>query len=146
MAKGRTQPKSHSKKNGSNKKKSNENLLNAEEYLNLAQELINSFQLEKAIDLYEKALTLEPENTNIMDGLADLYLQIGEQEKGRELLSQSTSIDPDRNPIKWLYLAQLTSGLDSLKFYQTGISLLSQTIDTLLDEVSFKKAIIFFFY
>ena len=79
---------------------------------------------ELALNFYKRAHETKPEDTAIMDALADVRLQLGEQDVGLELLIKSTTIAPDTNPHKWLYLAQLQEGAAALHSYEKAVSLL----------------------
>lgn len=118
-------------KKGGNKKKN----VTVEDLVEQAQEAISLVQLETAVELYEKALQLQPQNTDLMDALADVCLQIGDTNKSLELLRVSTTMAPTSNGIKWMYLGQLLSGLESVNAYNTGINIFSSQINSLTDQV-----------
>lgn len=106
-----------------------------ERLLQQAQEALAAIQLEDAIDLYLQALQLQPENTNIMDALADIYLQVGEAETALTLLRQSIALAPETNGVKWMFLAQLIAGKESLEAYKKGIEVLVKTLQETVDSV-----------
>ena len=93
-------------------------------------------QLELAAQFFKRALSLSPTDTNIMDALADVLLQLGEQEEALELLQTSTSTAPTENPYKWCYFAQLQTGEDAVNSYRKGIEILSDSISQHIGEVS----------
>jgi thioredoxin-like negative regulator of GroEL len=130
MGKFNREKRAKSKKGGSKKKN-----VTVEELVEQAQEAISLVQLETAVELYEQALQLQPQNTDLMDALADVCLQIGDTNKALELLRVSTSAAPTSNGIKWMYLGQLLSGLESVNAYNTGINIFSSQINTLTDQV-----------
>lgn len=82
-----------------------------------------------AYDFFKKAYEISGNDTNIMDMLADVSLQIGEHDFALELLLKSTGSAPNENPHKWFYLAQLHNGMESIQYYQTGINLLNNNKD-----------------
>lgn len=90
-----------------------------------------NMQLELAEQFFGRALSMSPSNTNIMDALADVQIQLGESCKAMELLVQSTSMAPKENPYKWFFLGQLQQELDAVKSYQTGIQVLVELLPTL---------------
>ena len=92
---------------------------------------LTRLQPELASRFFSNALELSPNDTLIMDSLADVCIQLGENEKAYNLLLKSASDEPTTNPVKWLYLAQLQQGHDALKCYQTGIGLLEANISTI---------------
>ena len=86
---------------------------------------LSSMAPELAANFYRRALAMAPQNTNIMDALADALIQIGDTPEALDLLVQSTSIAPHENPFKWLYLAQLQNGSDALESFNRAIAVLS---------------------
>jgi tetratricopeptide (TPR) repeat protein len=89
---------------------------------------------EAALSHFEKALAMEPHNTNVMDAIAEVLLQVGEQEQALQLLIQSTTIAPTENPMKWFNLAQLQNGSDAHHCYASGIELLKADLSKLTDD------------
>lgn len=113
----------HSNKKGK-RTKNKTKCENVESILEKAVEAMNNVQLEEASELYEHALSLKPTDTDIMDSLADVYIQLGNCNKAMTLLQESIAAAPNSNGTKWLYLAQLLCGNDALSAYQMGIQLL----------------------
>jgi predicted Zn-dependent protease len=89
-----------------------------------------NMKIELAAQFFQRAFALAPEDTNIMDALADVLLQMGDQNSGFELLQRSTSLAPRVNPFKWCYLAQLQTGEEALTSYRTGIQLMTEEGNT----------------
>ena len=89
---------------------------------------LNRLEPELAEKFFTAALNKAPNDTGIMDALADVKLQLGESAAALELLSISTQQAPTENPVKWLYLAQLKENLESLECYRTGIRLICDVI------------------
>jgi tetratricopeptide (TPR) repeat protein len=85
-------------------------------------------QPELSKKIFQKALDLFPDDTNLMDALADVHLQLGDNSQALRLLQRSTEINPEENPFKWLFLAQLQSGKDSLNSYLKAIELIENLV------------------
>jgi tetratricopeptide (TPR) repeat protein len=85
-----------------------------------------SMQPELALKFFERAHGMSPEDTNVMDALADVHLQLGAMDAALALLTASTALAPDVNPFKWLYLAQLQHGAESAATYLKGIAALDK--------------------
>lgn len=117
-------------------KKTENKVFTVEQLLDQANVAMSSMQLELAEKFYCRALVMSPDDTNIMDALSDVYLQLGEMENALHLLVKSTSMAPRENPYKWMFLGQLQNGLDSVESYRTGISILVELLDT-ADKVLF---------
>lgn len=89
---------------------------------------LSKLQPELAVKFFQRARDIRPDDTNVLDALADVHLQLGDQEEALELLLMSTSLAPEANPFKWLYLAQLQNGLDSVATYMKAISILEDLL------------------
>jgi tetratricopeptide (TPR) repeat protein len=108
----------------------------AEDLILQANIALSKIQPELASQFYQRALLLSPNDTNIMDALADVYLQLGEHEQAFDLLKQSTEKEPRSNPFKWCFFAQLQSGFNALQSYNQGIEILTETLPQMADEVT----------
>ena len=95
---------------------------------------LSNMQPELAVKFFERANGMSPMDTNVMDALADVHLQLGDQARALELLLTSTSLAPEANPFKWLYLAQLQEGLDSVATYTRGIVILEMMMKNTADD------------
>ena len=101
-------------------------------YHNLCTELAQKF--------FIKAHETNDKDTNIMDALSDVCIQLGERDQALALLRRSTTEAPDINPFKWLYLAQLTTGMESVEIYRKAITYIQHMLVNPADnsEVSYK--------
>lgn len=91
---------------------------------------LSRLEPELAAKFFTAALKLSPQDTNIMDALADVQIQLGDSDGALELLTMSTQLAPSENPVKWLYLAQLREGQDALECYRTAIRLIEKAAET----------------
>jgi tetratricopeptide (TPR) repeat protein len=99
---------------------------NVNELIEKGNDALSRLELEDALEYFDRAHKLSPNDTNIIDALADVHLQLGDHDAALQLLHISTTMAPTENPSKWFYLAQLQSGHDALSNYQRGIDLLTQ--------------------
>ncbi|MBR2865071.1 MAG: tetratricopeptide repeat protein [Elusimicrobiaceae bacterium] len=56
--------------------------------------------LEQSVNLYERALMLEPENTAALSGLAENYISMGFYSKAQALYEQLSNVQPQLSPIE----------------------------------------------
>ncbi len=112
------------------KKKTEAKVATVEQLIEQANVAVGNLQLELAEKFFCRALSMSPEDTNIMDALADVYMQLGEMENALQLLVSSTTLAPSENPYKWMFLGQLQTGLDAIASYTAGINLLKSLLDT----------------
>ncbi|KAK8798694.1 hypothetical protein WA158_007778 [Blastocystis sp. Blastoise] len=102
---------------------------NVEKLLEKAAENINKLNPEAALLFCKRALDLSPNDADIMDMTAELYLECEKPELAFPLLVKSTTVAPNSNFTKWMYLAQLSEGTDSLNCLKKGSELLSLEIN-----------------
>ena len=89
---------------------------------------LSQLEPELAGKLFHSALLKSPNDTSIMDQLADICIQLGNNNDALNYLLNSTKIAPKTNPVKWLYLAQLKQEHEALNCYNTGIKHLEESI------------------
>ena len=85
--------------------------------MKMAQDNIDKMNAEGAIAYLEEALKQQPNNLDIVDKTANVYMELGEDEKAfpvmidipdnSQLLVKSAKEDPEHNFEKWMYLGQL---------------------------------------
>ena len=82
---------------------------------------MDSFHPDLAAKFYERALSLEPQNTEVMDDYAELLVGVGNVGKAVKLLRQSIALRPKGPASKYMSLAQLSEGRDALECYERGL-------------------------
>lgn len=95
---------------------------------------IQQLQLDSAQEVFHRALKLSPQDTRIMDIIAEVDLQLGLTDEAYELLCQSTTLSPLDNAQKWLNLAPLQDPVEALQSYKKGIEILTIDISKLENE------------
>ena len=104
----------------------------AQELCIKAQEYVDQCQQELAVQFYRRAMSVEPQNTTIMDSLAELLAELHQEDEAKRLLEASCQLAPNSNPEKWMYLAQVScDGQQALSYYQSGTKLLQAEAATL---------------
>ena len=68
--------------------------LTCPEIVKKAEDCIDKLKLEKAVQLLDEGLKHFPNETSIIDLYTDLLLQLGEQEKAKEVRSKKLLIQP----------------------------------------------------
>ncbi|RKU24620.1 hypothetical protein C6497_17530 [Candidatus Poribacteria bacterium] len=66
-----------------------------QEFINKAKELMDSNQLEEAIEIYERIVIAAPDDDELRLKLATLYTRINQHEKAAQIYSQLLEDDPD---------------------------------------------------
>ncbi len=82
------------------------------------------YDLEAALKFYEKALTISPEDTDLLDGAGELCLECGRSEDALKLFTKSIQLKPEESAAKYMNVGQLLAGEDSVRHYAKGMQLL----------------------
>ena len=77
------------------------------ELIKKAEECVDNLKLEKAVSLLDEGTRRFPNDTLIMDQYTDLLIQLGEQEKAKQLIERSIQLNPSRHGHKYLNLAEM---------------------------------------
>jgi tetratricopeptide (TPR) repeat protein len=91
-----------------------------------AESLIEQFEYDSAINIYRNELKNNPNDTKIMDALGDVLLLKGDTPQAQKILASSIALSPEEGASKYMNMAQILEGQDSLKHYQKGIELLQK--------------------
>ena len=105
----------------------------AEDYLRRGNELSFSGEFEQAVDEYEQALKLEPENVDLLSNLGVAYYNLGQLDKAIDQYSKAIEIAPGDADIRsnlaaaFVQQYQTSGSLDhlekALEEYQTAVEL-----------------------
>nr|CCC93043.1 conserved hypothetical protein [Trypanosoma congolense IL3000] len=90
--------------------------------LALAQNAVDVGNVSAAQEFYEVALAREPNNMDVLEAYADLMIySVQDIPRAREMLQHAIEVDPRRGHVKYLNLAQLCEGEESLGYYQRAL-------------------------
>ena len=103
---------------------------NPAELIKRGHAAVANFQPDVAAQFFTRALESDSNNTELMDTLADVLLQMGDAEKAMPLLHRSIALAPESSSYKYLYLAQLQDGRDALGSVEKAVSLLARDYAT----------------
>ena len=98
--------------------------------LSKVQELIEDFNYELALKFSEKALLIEPENTDVLETIGNVSAELGDSESAKKYLLKSVNLKPNEGHVKYLYLGQLSEGTESVEYYKKAISMMTVLLDT----------------
>lgn len=98
--------------------------MKANELAARAQACSDRYEVEEAAQLYRQALTLEPQNTNLLDALGETLLQLGQRNDAALAFEKSVELQPDGGSERYMYLGQLHEGLESFGWFARGVELL----------------------
>jgi len=99
-------------------------MFSVDELLEKAEDFAERFEFELAAKFYQRALDGAPDNTEIMDDLAEVLLELGQADSAKQLLNKSIQLSPNDNFSKYLNLAQHLEGKEALDCTDKGIQLM----------------------
>ncbi len=70
-------------------------------FTNIAYYYYNKRNWNKSLEYFEKANTAHPHNNSILHNLAENYILIGNEEKGKQCLQQIIDLGTDREYVKY---------------------------------------------
>ena len=98
--------------------------LSAEEAFERGSLFTHSGQPDLALPFLERAVQLSPNNTEALDLLGEVCVDLGDYGKATEMFKRSIAISPNEAGTKWMFLGQLSTGSTALEYYKKGIELL----------------------
>jgi len=102
-----------------------------DEILDKASEFIDVYNYEMAQKFCQRALEMDADNVRALETTATLLLEAGDVENAKHCLGRAVTVAPDSGHSKYLSLAQIMDGEDSLGLYRKGIELLTSEVERL---------------
>lgn len=124
-----------------NAAKQNLGSLSIKDLLRHAQEQIDIFQYDKAQKFCQEALKRDADNVAALEISASLCLEVGNLEGAQHCLGRAITLKPEEGYEKYMSMAQLLNGKESLQCYQKGIELLTKVISDLQQSVKENKEV-----
>ncbi|XP_066959729.1 uncharacterized protein [Macrobrachium rosenbergii] len=111
--------------------KSDLDSMSISELLTHAQEQIDSYKFEKAQRYCQEALKRDPDNVVALETSASLCLEVGNFDGAKHCLGRAITLQPEEGYSKYLSMAQLLQGKESLQCYLKGIELMQLKLSNL---------------
>lgn len=100
------------------------NNYNVADLLTKVEELVENFNYELALQFSERAHALEPQNTKVLETMGNIYAELGNADSAKQYYMKAVAIQPTDGHVKYLYLGQLTEGLESVGFYNQAVEIM----------------------
>ncbi|KAJ1994872.1 hypothetical protein H4R33_000106 [Dimargaris cristalligena] len=95
-----------------------------------AQANLDQFQHEVAYRFCQKAVELDPLRADALEALAAIELELGQFELALGHWQRCVELQPDQGAAKYMYLGQMTTEMDSIRYFEKGLTLLRQERET----------------
>ena len=118
----------------SNIQEAKKNIQDPLQLYGLATQLLNEQRNQEAVDLYTEALNQNPDNTTLMDGFAEILLQLDMFDEARQVLTRSIQLAPDSGESKYMYMAQLCEGMECVNCFKKGIEIMTKELSLIKQE------------
>lgn len=106
--------------------------MSAEELIKLAEENYETMNYDRCTILYEEAARKFPEDDKVLTSYGYFLTNTKDVERAREALTKAIYLNPDANPKKYLYIAQLFEGKDSATFYLKAVEILTLQLEEII--------------
>ncbi|CAG8497277.1 297_t:CDS:2, partial [Paraglomus brasilianum] len=101
---------------------------NVTDLLEKIASLIDTCEFQSAHTLCTRALSIEPENTQLLETTGTIELELEMYEQAKEHFAKAISISPTKGYSKYMYMGQMSEGLDSVRYFQKGVDLMSNEL------------------
>ncbi|KFH04525.1 tetratricopeptide repeat-containing protein [Toxoplasma gondii MAS] len=102
-------------------------------FLQKAESLLNAFPPDFALALkfLKRGVSVHPSDVSLLVRTAEMLSEEGQLEEAKQLLQRAIEVEPDRNPEKFFYLAQIEEGRESLELFRRAVTLLETALQSL---------------
>ncbi|GBB89903.1 hypothetical protein RclHR1_16750002 [Rhizophagus clarus] len=104
---------------------------NVSDLLKKISSLIDTCDYQLALQFSKKALSLEQDNLQVLEILGMIEIELGMFDEAREHFSKAISINPNNGYSKYMYMGQLSCGLEAISHFQNGVNLMISEYDNL---------------
>jgi len=105
--------------------------LSLDECLDKAESLINEYNYPEAGIYCQKALEMNQDEPRALEMAASLFLENSDIENAKHCYGRAIAVNPEEGHAKYMAIAQLFGGIESLEMYKKGIEILSRQIENL---------------
>jgi len=100
-----------------------------EDLLERVTEFLENFEFELALKFCEKALSIEPNNVNVLETSGNVCAEMGDIENAKHYFLQAVQLQPDKGHVKYLYLGQISQGSEAVQYYERAIKVMTDCIE-----------------
>lgn len=100
-----------------------------DQLLEKTTECIENFDFSMARVFCQRALDIEPANLTILDMLGNIYAELGDAEKAKQVFLKAVELCPEEGHSKYMYLGQIHTGIEAVQYFSKGIELMLNAMD-----------------
>ncbi|EXX55631.1 uncharacterized protein OCT59_019783 [Rhizophagus irregularis] len=115
--------------NNNNNNNNNKVSYNVSDLLKKISSLIDTCDYQLALQFSKKALSLENDNLKVLEILGMIEIELEMFDEAREHFSKAISINPNNGYSKYMYMGQLSCGLEAISYFQNGVNLMISEYD-----------------
>jgi len=109
---------------GKKKKKRDRPPLTVQECLDKARNALDAYNTDEAFRLCTSALQLEPDNVSALETMGTILCEKRNLKSAKEHFERAVTLCPEKGYAKYMSLAQLVEGEESVKHFKKGLELM----------------------
>ncbi|GAM18821.1 hypothetical protein SAMD00019534_019960 [Acytostelium subglobosum LB1] len=118
--------------NKATKTKTIKKKLSLEELIEEGEKYAQEYKLDMAVKSFKEALSIDTNNTLLMDTIGELMLELGELKQAKQYFTKSIETNPNDSSSKYMNLGQLLGGADAIRCYTKGIEIMETELKELI--------------
>merc|ERR1711931_48594 len=117
---------------GKRKKKRDKPPVTVQECLDKAKNALDAYNTDEAYRLCTSALQLEPDNVSALETMGTILCERRSLKSAKEHFERAVTLCPEKGYAKYMSLAQLVEGEDSVKHFKKGLELMESQKDKII--------------
>merc|ERR1712142_959183 len=117
---------------GKRKKKRDKPPVTVQECLDKAKNALDAYNTDEAYRLCTSALQLEPDNVSALETMGTILCERRNLKSAKEHFERAVTLCPEKGYAKYMSLAQLVEGEDSVKHFKKGLELMESQKDKII--------------
>merc|ERR1712212_1295351 len=117
---------------GKRKKKRERPPMTVKDCLDKAKDALDAYNIEDAFRHCSYALEMEQDNVVALETMGTILCEKGNFKKARQNFERAVTLEPEKGYPKYMSLAQLVEGEESIKYFQKGIELMETMKDKII--------------
>ena len=100
-----------------------------DDLMDKVEEYVDRFEYDLALKFCDKALKMDPSNARVIETSACVYAETGDTDKAKAYFSKAAEVNPDNGHEKYMYLGQMSAGLEAQQWYLKGIDVMKNMLN-----------------